>query len=104
MSYSDRVDVIDLIINVLKDHEGSLDELVNRLEQVNNDLEVSLNESSFFIGKEKYSATDVLDYKVKELEEKLEKYRKTLMAVSRHCDKIKDTVCLRKITDKILEP
>ena len=50
------------------------------------------------------SSTDVLNYRVKELETILEKYRKTLLTVSRHCEKINDTVCLRKITDKILEP
>ena len=104
MSYSDRVDVIDLIINVLKEHEGTLDELVGRLEHVNNEIEVSMNESSFYVGKEKDSSTDVLNYRVKELETILEKYRKTLLTVSRHCEKINDTVCLRKITEKILEP
>lgn len=31
-SFDDKIDVIDLIINVLKDHESKLDELVSRLE------------------------------------------------------------------------
>ena len=38
MSYSDRIDVIDMIISVLKEHEGSLDELVARLESFNKEL------------------------------------------------------------------
>ena len=104
MAYSDKVDVIDLIINVLKEHEGTLDELVSRLEQVNKDIEVSMNESSFYVGKKEDSSTDVMDYRVKELETTLDRYRKTLLTISRHCEKINDTVCLRKITDKILEP
>jgi hypothetical protein len=33
-SFDEKVDVIDLIINVLKDHESKLDELVSRLESV----------------------------------------------------------------------
>jgi hypothetical protein len=33
-SFDEKIDVIDLIINVLKDHETKLDELVSRLESV----------------------------------------------------------------------
>ena len=33
MGFEDKVDVIDLIINVLKEHEKTLDELVHRLEE-----------------------------------------------------------------------
>jgi len=33
-SFEEKIDVIDLIINVLKDHESKLDELVSRLEGV----------------------------------------------------------------------
>ena len=33
-SFDEKIDVIDLIINVLKDHEAKLDELVSRLEEV----------------------------------------------------------------------
>ena len=102
MSYSDRVDVIDLIISVLKDHEGTLDELVSRLEQVNNEIEVSMNESSFYGGKEKFS-NDQMNTRVKELEKILDRYRKTLRTISRHCEKINDVVCLRKITDEVLK-
>ena len=104
LSYSDRVDVIDLIVNVLQEHEGTLDELISRLEHVNKDIEESMNESSFYASKEKDSSTDVLNYKIEELETILEKYRKTLLTVSRHCEKINDTVCLRKITEKVLDP
>ena len=31
--YDEKIDVIDLIINVLKEHEKKLDELVTRLEE-----------------------------------------------------------------------
>jgi len=34
MSFDEKVDVIDLIINVLKEHEKTLDELISRLEEV----------------------------------------------------------------------
>lgn len=33
-SFDEKIDVIDLIINVLKDHETKLDELVSRLESI----------------------------------------------------------------------
>lgn len=32
MSYTDKVDVLDMIINVLNEHEKKLDDLVQRLE------------------------------------------------------------------------
>ena len=34
MGFEEKVDVIDLIINVLRDHEKSLDDLVSRLEKI----------------------------------------------------------------------
>lgn len=104
MGYTDKMDVIDLIIKVLQEHEDSLDELVVRLEQVNDDIEQSTNESSFYAGRERGPSSELLNYKVKELEAKLEKYRRTLRAVSGHCEKIRDVVCLKTIVDKVLEP
>ena len=72
MSYSDRIDVIDMIINVLKDHEGSLDEVVARLESLNKELV----ESSIAIPlkqNDKYDASmELLDYKIGELEKKID--------------------------------
>jgi len=32
MSYTEKIDVLDLIINILREHEEKLDELVERLE------------------------------------------------------------------------
>ena len=34
MSLSQKVDVLDLIIDVLKEHEKKLDELISRLEKI----------------------------------------------------------------------
>lgn len=50
MSLRDKIDVLDIIINVLNEHERKLDELVERLEGITNILEkqqefkMSLNE------------------------------------------------------------
>jgi len=33
MSYTEKIDVLDLLINVLREHEEKLDELVERMEQ-----------------------------------------------------------------------
>ena len=104
MGYTDKMDVIDLIIKVLQEHEDSLDELVVRLEQVNRDLEQSTNESGFHAGTESGPSDELLNYRVNELEAKLEKYRRALRAVSGHCEKIRDVVCLKTIADKVLEP
>jgi hypothetical protein len=103
LGYTDKMDVIDLIIKVLQEHEGSLDELVGRLEQVNDFLEKSLNESGFYFGKEKDPSTALLNFRVKELEGKLETYMKTLRGVLGHCEKIQDVVCMKTIADKVLE-
>jgi len=32
MSYTEKLDVLDLLINILREHEEKLDELVSRLE------------------------------------------------------------------------
>ena len=34
MSYTEKIDVLDLIINVVKEHEEKLDQLVERLEVI----------------------------------------------------------------------
>jgi len=34
MSYTEKVDVLDLLINVIKEHEEKLDKLVERLENL----------------------------------------------------------------------
>ena len=34
MDYSEKVDVLDMIISVLKEHERTLDELISRLEKL----------------------------------------------------------------------
>ncbi|MBD3205608.1 response regulator [Candidatus Bathyarchaeota archaeon] len=39
MSFTDKIDVLDLIINVLNEHERKLDELVDRLEVITKILE-----------------------------------------------------------------
>ena len=33
MSYTEKIDVLDLIIQVLKEHEKTLDQLITRLEK-----------------------------------------------------------------------
>jgi len=34
MSFTEKVDVLDLLINILREHEEKLDDLVERLEMV----------------------------------------------------------------------
>ncbi|GAH62182.1 unnamed protein product, partial [marine sediment metagenome] len=34
MSFTEKIDVLDLLINVLREHEEKLDELVERMEQI----------------------------------------------------------------------
>ena len=43
MSYTEKIDVLDLLINVLREHEEKLDELVERRDQIVS----SLNLGSF---------------------------------------------------------
>jgi predicted transcriptional regulator len=103
MSASEKMDVIDLIISVLREHEGSLDSLVKRLEKIHLDLEESYNESSFkrtgFAG----SNGRLLEQNVEELEKKLERYNRLLRELLSHCESINDIVCLRTIAKEALE-
>ena len=34
MSFTEKIDVLDLLINILREHEEKLDELVERLEEI----------------------------------------------------------------------
>ena len=34
LSFTDKVDMLDLLINVLREHEEKLDELVERMEKI----------------------------------------------------------------------
>ena len=102
MSLKDRIDVIDLIINVLKEHENSLDDLVERLEVLNKDLEQSMNESSFYASG-KSNSSEALNRKIVELEKRIEKYRKIIKKILGHCEKINDIACVKKIADEVLE-
>ena len=101
MGMSDRMDVIDLIITVLGEHEGTLDGLVKRLEKIHLDLEESVNESGFAMGG---SAGDkVLEVKVQELESRLKKYTGLLNDLLHHCESINDVVCLKKMASSAIE-
>lgn len=102
MSLKDRIDIVDLIINVLKEHENSLDNLVERLEVLNKDLEESMNESSFYAGS-KSDSSEALNRKIVELEKRIEKYRKIIKKILGHCEKINDIACVKKIADEVLE-
>ena len=101
MSLKDRIDVIDLIINVLKEHENSLDNLVERLEILNKDLEQSMNESSFYANSKSDSSV-TFNRKIVELEKRIEKYRKIIKKILGHCEKINDIACVKKIADDVL--
>jgi len=102
LSLKDRIDIVDLIINVLKEHENSLDNLVERLEVLNKDLEQSMNESSFYAGG-KSNSSEALNRKIVELEKRIEKYRKIIKKILGHCEKINDIACVKKIADEVLE-
>ena len=102
MSLKDKIDVIDLIINVLKEHENSLDNLVERLEVLNKDLEQSMNKSSFYASS-KSNSSEALNRKIVELEKRIEKYRKIIKKILGYCEKINDIACVKKIADEVLE-
>jgi len=34
MSFTEKIDVLDLLINIIKEHEEKLDELIRRLENL----------------------------------------------------------------------
>jgi len=103
LSAASKLDLIDLIINVLQDHEASLDDLVNRLEKINVDFEESLNDLSFFNTGENDITKDKLRLKIKSLEEKLEKYKNALNSVLHHCETINDVVCMRIMAEETIK-
>jgi hypothetical protein len=84
MSYSDRIDVIDMIISVLKDHEGSLDDLVARLESLNKELVESSIAVPIELDGKPDASLEMLEYKIGELENKIEHYRAMLKDLLEH--------------------
>ena len=103
MTTPDKMDVIDMIISVLREHEGSLDNLVKRLEKIQLDIEESYVESSFKASEVAGADERLMEQKVRELEKKLERYTRLLRELLSHCESINDVVCLRTIAKEALE-
>lgn len=98
MSASEKLDVIDLIINVLKDHEASLDNLVKRLETLNRELTKGISQGI----QQKDSAPKTLDPRKAELEKLIKRYQHTLSTLLQHCETINDIACIEIIADDTL--
>jgi len=98
---NDRIDVMDMIIDVLKEHETSLDDLVERLEALNENLEQSANESGFYVGGGG-SSSEALNQKILELEKRIKKYRGVMKKILEHCEKINDLACVKTIADEVV--
>lgn len=45
MSFAEKVDILDLLINCLKEHEKKMGELVGRLEELIDDLGAHTNDA-----------------------------------------------------------
>lgn len=41
MSFTEKIDVLDLLINILREHEEKMDKLVTRLEQIIENVEAA---------------------------------------------------------------
>ncbi len=41
MLFTEKIDVLDLLINILREHEEKIDELVARLEQITENIEAA---------------------------------------------------------------
>jgi len=102
LNSKDRIDVMDMIIDVLKEHETSLDDLVERLEALNENLEQSANESGFYAGREGGPSSQAMNQKIMELEKRIKKYRKIMKKILGHCEKINDLACVKTIADEVV--
>jgi hypothetical protein len=84
---------IDLLIEVLLEHEKKMDELVTRLEDISPSLNYSIE----------IPDDPAIKNKVKRLESILDNYKNALQKVSSHCNLIDDKVCKGIIKDIELE-
>jgi hypothetical protein len=103
VSSTDKIEVIDLIISVLREHEDSLDGLVSRLERLNRELGKSFKKENDIKEIEKDETSITLDLKIKELENNINNYRKILKSLLNHCDNIKDVACIKIIANESLK-
>jgi hypothetical protein len=74
---------IDLLIEVLSDHEKNLDKLVSRLENITPKEQLNTDEP--------YNTN--IKKRVLELQSIINKYEKTLTKISNHCNIIDDNIC-----------
>ena len=59
MSFTEKIDVLDLLINILREHEEKLDQLVDRLEIVSQTIQSDPNLKQSLLQFEKTSSTTV---------------------------------------------
>ena len=74
MSDRAKLDVVDLMINVLREHERSLDLLIERLETVVQGMQEILDDKSDLSPTYEMEKTKELSEKVQELERQIREY------------------------------
>jgi hypothetical protein len=75
MGEQGRLNVIDFVISVLREHERSLDDLVERLETLVHSLQQSMKESRALAAAERSGRTVSMMLRIEELERQVEMYK-----------------------------
>ena len=81
MSEEDRIGTIDLIIDVLREHERTFDSLFNHLDSSIDRMDMQRIEAKLKTEKEENEKIEILVFKIAELENQIEKYKEKIEAL-----------------------
>lgn len=75
MSGSERVDTIDLIIRILREHEKTFDSLVKHLDSSIDRMDIQRIEAKLQTEKTESEKIEILENKIRELENQINRYK-----------------------------
>ncbi|MDQ1279158.1 MAG: hypothetical protein QG670_418 [Thermoproteota archaeon] len=90
MDETERVDTIDLIIRVLREHERTFDSLVKHLDSSVDRMDIQRIEAKLHTEKLDNDKIETLVTRIKELENQLEKYKEKIEELEKQTIKIKN--------------
>jgi chaperonin cofactor prefoldin len=90
MSEEDRIGTIDLIIDVLREHERTFDSLFNHLDSSIDRMDMQRIEAKLKTEKEENEKIETLVDRIAELENRIEKYKERIEKLEKQIIRIKN--------------
>ena len=90
MSEVGRIGTVDLIIEVLHEHERTFDSLVHHLDSSIDSIDMQRIEAKVITEKEENEKIEVLVFKIAELENQIERYKERIEGLETQTIRIKN--------------